>query len=155
AFGSGPLSYQWQLNGQNIAGATSSVLTEPVANAGSYDVVVSNAIGSVTSPAATIGLGIGYSFTTLAGRTPIGSTNGAGTAARFNQPFAMVFDSSGNMYVADEYNDVIRKITPAGVVSNFAGTAGVAVTADGPLATATFNVPGSLAIDASGNFYVP
>src|SRR5258708_34141994 len=53
-----------------------------------------------------------YTFTTLAGAASIGSDDGTGSAARFNYPFGVATDSSGNVYVADTYNPTIRKITP-------------------------------------------
>jgi sugar lactone lactonase YvrE len=65
----------------------------------------------------------------------------------------MVFDSSGNLYVADVWSHKIRKITPAGVVSTFAGS-GVKSSVDGIGTAATFNEPSGLAIDSAGNFYV-
>ena len=90
---------------------------------------------------------------TLAGKGGIqGSANGLDTAARFNKPFGVATDASGNVYVADAGNNHIRKITPAGLVSTFAGT-GVAGAANGP-DTATFNSPLGVALDGSGNVYV-
>src|SRR5438132_8252225 len=58
-----------------------------------------------------------YTFTTLAGQGSIGSADGTGSAARFNYPSGVATDSSGNVYVADSFNNTIRKITPAGVVT--------------------------------------
>lgn len=83
-----------------------------------------------------------------------GSADGAGAAAQFNQPIGLCFDQLGNLYVADENNHTIRKITPAGVVSTVAGIAGQAGAADGPVQVATFNRPWSVAADSSGNVYV-
>jgi hypothetical protein len=93
--------------------------------------------------------------TTFAG-SPLaeGSTNGTGTAALFDAPQGIVIDGSGNLFVADTGNVMIRKITPAGVVTTFAGSAGVAGTSDGTGGAALFVWPQSLAIDGSGNLYV-
>jgi sugar lactone lactonase YvrE len=66
----------------------------------------------------------------------------------------MTIDGSGNLFVADSGNDTIREITPAGVVTTFAGTAGVSGTAGGPAPSALFNNPTGVAIDTSGNLYV-
>lgn len=92
---------------------------------------------------------------TLAGLagTP-GKVNGAGSAARFNSPRGIVVDSSNNVYVADTSNDAIRKITPAGVVSTFAGTLGSPGTNDATGTSAGFNLPIGLTMDGAGNLYV-
>jgi sugar lactone lactonase YvrE len=92
--------------------------------------------------------------TTLAGSPGVaGSTDGIGSAARFNLPDATAVDSAGNVYVADYYNNKIRKITPAGTVTTLAGT-GTAGGADGPGATATLNHPAGVAVDSAGTVYV-
>src|SRR6266576_1561903 len=81
-----------------------------------------------------------YSFTTFAGLPP-GSTDGTGSAARFNSPGGVAVDSAGNTYVADSSNSTIRKITPLGVVTTFAGLAGSTGSANGTGSVARFNGP--------------
>lgn len=90
---------------------------------------------------------------TFAGNATAGLVNSTGTNAQFNGPQSIVMDSKGNFYVADSFNSTIRKITPAGVVSNYAGT-GVLGYANGPAATAQFYAIADLAIDAQDNIYV-
>ena len=93
--------------------------------------------------------------TTLAGLAGAqGSANGTNSAARFWQPYGVAVDSSGNVYVGDQGNDTIRKITPAGVVTTLAGLAGVQGRADGTNSTARFTAPAGVAVDSSGNVYV-
>jgi hypothetical protein len=95
-----------------------------------------------------------YVFTTIAGAASMGSTDGTDSSARFNGPWDVKVDDSGNFYVADTTNNTIRKITPAGVVTTFAGSAGNEGSADGAGSTARFNQPGGIATDSAGNVYV-
>lgn len=96
-----------------------------------------------------------YAFGTLAGSaTEIGSADGSANQARFSNPRGLALDVQGNLYVADQDNHVIRKVTPAGVVTTVAGKAGVAGSADGALSEARFNSPHGLTLDAAGNIYV-
>jgi hypothetical protein len=92
--------------------------------------------------------------TTLAGSGSSGSANGAGTAASFNFPDGVAIDTSGNVYVADASNNLIRKITSGGVVTTLAGQAGVTGSTNGTGTAASFNHPFGVAVDTSGNVYV-
>src|SRR6266508_1760997 len=93
--------------------------------------------------------------TTLAGTAgSVGSADGAGAAASFNFPSGVATDSASNVYVADTNNSTIRKITPAGVVSTLAGTAGLTGSTDATGAAARFNFPDGVATDSAGNVHV-
>jgi len=93
--------------------------------------------------------------TTLAGLVnSFGTADGTGNGARFNFPEGLAVDASGNVYVADSGNSSIRKVTPAGVVTTFAGFTGSGGAADGTGNTARFNTPTGIAIDTDGNIYV-
>jgi Immunoglobulin I-set domain/NHL repeat len=85
---------------------------------------------------------------------PAGWVDGSGTNARFDGPSGIVIGPDGNLYVADTNNHVIRRITPAGEVSTFAGTGTVAGSADGPLLSARFSRPLNLGFDSEGVLWV-
>ncbi len=91
--------------------------------------------------------------TTLAGSATAGFVNGTGTGAQFNSPIGVAVDSAGNVYVADDSNSVIRKITSAGLVTTLAGS-GTPGFADGTGASAQFSYPNGVAVDSASNVYV-
>ncbi len=83
-----------------------------------------------------------------------GTSNGTGTSAQFASPGGVAVDGSGNVYVADEGNDTIRKIAPGGVVTTIAGSPGISGTVNATGTAALFNSPAAVAVDHSGNVYV-
>jgi sugar lactone lactonase YvrE len=83
-----------------------------------------------------------------------GSADGTGTGAQFNHPAGVAVDASGNLYVADTDNHVVRTIAPSGAVSTLAGRAGASGAADGIGSAATFDSPSAIAVDSSGSLYV-
>lgn len=94
-------------------------------------------------------------ITTIAGTGVIGYTGdgGAATNARLYSPSGMAIDISGNVYLCDYGNNVVRKITAAGVISTFAGTGIAGYTGDGgPATAARFKSVQDVVIDAAGNF---
>ncbi len=102
----------------------------------------------------------GGAVSTLAGQAGIfGDSDGTGAnvgtnGARFYAPGGLTVDATGNVYVADTYNHIIRKITPGGVVSTLAGLGGLLGTVDGTNNVARFFFPQAIAVDGSGNLFV-
>lgn len=92
-------------------------------------------------------------ISTYAGTGTAGSVNGAAASSTFYKPTSLACDAAGNVFVADFTSNKIRKITPAGIVSTYAGT-GTPGSANGAAAVATFSNPNYIATDASGNVYV-
>lgn len=93
--------------------------------------------------------------TTIAGMVgQPGSADGIGTSAQFNSPVGLTVDSQGNVFVADWLNSTIRKITPNGEVSTFAGTAGKPGSEDGVGSSAQFALPRGITVDFANNLYV-
>ena len=90
---------------------------------------------------------------TLAGAREYSFADGNGKAARFRAPSGIAVDAAGNVYVGDQGNNRIRKITADGVVTTLAGTGG-AGSLDGAGKSATFKVPHGVAVDSSGRILV-
>ncbi len=108
---------------------------------------------SPLKPTHTGGIVSGAEVTTVAGSGSVGSNNGTGSTASFNDPRGMAFDILGNLYVADAANHKIRKVTPKGVVTTFAGS-GIKGATNGLETTASFSSPNAITTDVVGNFYV-
>ena len=92
-----------------------------------------------------------------------GYEDGSGSKAWFNLPSGVAVDGEGNVFVADTYNDTIRKMTSHGLVTRLAGSAGVAAlreqlpnwgSTDGTGSEARFHYPHGLALDSVGNLFV-
>ncbi len=97
---------------------------------------------------------LGSEVSTIAGSGYKGSLNGIGKSTSFNKPTGITSDNQGNFYVADAGNNLIRKITYAGIVTTLSGIADSAGYRDGPVSQALFNNPTGVATDEAGNVYV-
>jgi len=171
ATGNPPPTYQWQRepagtstwtnlsDNTTYSGSATANLTvysvTTTMSGDSFNCVVTNSAGSVTTLPAVLVVANPLVVTTLAGLAgSSGSDDGTGSSARFNDPADLTADSAGNLYVSDANNHTIRKITPAGAVTTLAGQAGVSGSSDGAASTAQFNHPTGLSVDSTGNLYV-
>lgn len=111
-----------------------------VADTGNKTVRMISAAGVVSTLAGSPGQG--------------GYVDAVGSAARFNSPYGVAVDGAGNVHVIDSGDNVLRKITPAGVVTTLAGSPGAIGLADGVGIAARFAVPFDLTVDADGNIYI-
>ena len=123
----------------------------------SYTSPIDLAIGQSMTPLAPTNSGspivAGLQVSTFAGSGSVGSADGWSTTASFNLPTVVALDSYQNIFVVDRINNKIRKITPSGLVTTFAGSGGFGAT-DGPADTATFTYPDGAIFDSQNNLYV-
>lgn len=138
------------LNGHSVLGTSSDQTVYPVRRS-LFTLSGSNPIGGDSKELRIPARGLDFVAGSIGS---LGNIDGKGTDARFNSPGSVAVATDGNVYVADRNNHVIRKISPDGVVSVFAGAPGISGSTDGPAATAKFYIPDSVAVDAAGSVYV-
>jgi hypothetical protein len=96
-----------------------------------------------------------YVWTTLAGsQGNAGGADGTNGTARFDHPFGVAVDDTGDVFVADNHNHTLRRITPAGAVTTIGGLAGAAGNEYATESAARFNYPTGVAVDGAGIVYV-
>ena len=96
-------------------------------------------------------------ISTVAGRTPLGFGGDGGPAvfAYLRYPSDVAVDGAGNLLIADTYNNRIRKVNPAGIISTVAGDGGMGgFGSDGPAASTYLNYPQRVAVDTAGNLFI-
>jgi hypothetical protein len=81
---------------------------------------------------------------------------GRATAAGLESPWGLAYDLAGNLYISDQNQQVVRKVSPAGIITAFAGTVGTfGFTGDnGPATSAQLHNPAGLAVDAGGDVFI-
>jgi NHL repeat len=127
---------------------TTALFSDPAAIVAdtSGNVYVADSLNNAIRKIATNGV-----VTTVAGQLGVaGSSNGTGTNALFNDPYGLALDAGGNLYVSDTGNEVIRKITPGGVVTLFAGMVGQAGFTNGAAGAAWFSSPLGILLASNG-----
>jgi gliding motility-associated-like protein len=163
-----------KINGTPTAASPSTIYTITGYNAsGSSTATVNITVNATNTPPAGTPPDISYAtpqvYTVGTAITPLQPTNNGGpipakaygqvtdvpvTPTGFNTPTSLAFDAAGNLYVAEFGKKIISKITPAGVVTPFAGKANISSNVDGDLSTATFGAPSGIVFDSQGNMFV-
>jgi sugar lactone lactonase YvrE len=121
-----------------------SIVVDPSGNLYAAD-PVNNVIWKMNS------VGIPIKF---AGDGSQSSVDGTGTSASFSRPTALTIDAAGNLFVVDRGSCLVRKVTPAGVVTTIAGNNMHAGYLDGKGTTAMFYDPTGIAVDIANNLYI-
>jgi len=175
-FGTGPFTFQWQLNGTNLPNNNFIITT--VAGNGSPGYSGDGGLATNTSLCAPGGVAVDASgnlfiadsgnnrirkvdtngiITTVAGNG-IGSysgDNGVATSAELSSPSGVTVDTYDNLYIVDSGNNRIRKVDTNGIITTVAGCGTSGYSGDnGPATDAKLKGPSGVAVDASGNLFI-
>jgi len=136
--------------------ATAAVLNAPegIAVDGTGNIYIADWGNNVIRKVDTFGI-----ISTIAGNDALGigysGDGGAATAAQLNGPYGIAVDDAGNIYFAEQGNNVIRKVNTSGIISTIAGNHILGYGGDGgPATAAEFYNPTGVAVDAAGNIYI-
>ncbi len=142
----------WILLVSNLLMAQAPVLKYPAKKILTLDSVIDQILPSNTG--GSVPKEIYGNTSTFAGSRTAGFVNGASNKARFNQPSKIIIDQQGNLFVSEEGNNVIRKISTDGIVSTFAGSGKEGKENNSKGTVASFHGPSGMAFDTKGNLYV-
>ena len=174
--GSGPFSYQWQLNGANLPNTNFIITTVAGTNIAGYSgdggaaiqATLSNPGGAAfdaggnlyiadTSNQRIRKVDTNGMIATVAGTNSSGFSGDGGAAinAQLYAPSGVAFDAAGNLYIADAANNRIREVDTNGIITTIAGTNSQGYSGDsGAAVNAKLNGPSGVAFDAMGNLYI-
>jgi len=174
--GSGPFSYQWQLNGTNLPNTNFIITTVAGTNSAGYSgdggaaiqATLSNPEGAAFDAGGNLYIAdtsnhrirkvdTNSMITTVAGTNSMGFSGDGGAAinAQLYDPSGVAFDAAGNLYIADTVNNRIRKVDTNGIISTIAGTNSAGYSGDsGAAVNAKLNGPSGVAFDAMSNLYI-
>jgi sugar lactone lactonase YvrE len=145
-------------DGQEATGCHRTILTvkntSPTMRGDKFRCVVSNAEGLAESLSAVLEVQVNGAFVLAGEPGQYGNADGASSLARFAYPGGLAVDSNGDFYVADSHGHTIRKVSPQGEVTTFAGRPDSKGYRDGPVHTAQFDWPRAVALGADGTLYV-
>ena len=139
-----------------VVGGVATLSTSALA-VGVHNIVAYYGGAGSYTPSASAGLFPDNTISTVAGNGTSGFSGNGGqaTSAQLQQPIDVAFDSSGDMFIADSLNHVVREVTPSGIISTYAGTGTSGNTGDGgPASSAELEQPGGLAFNAAGDLFI-
>ncbi|MES2704232.1 MAG: Ig-like domain-containing protein [Bacteroidota bacterium] len=150
----------WSSDNTAVAtvGSASGVVTAVATGTATISYVIANSCGTFTATKVlTVTCSSGETISTILGTGTAGNggSGGMGTSTAINMPWGIRADAAGNVYVCDFWNDKVRKISPSGVVTNYAGTGTSGFSGDGgPATSGSLNGPTGMAINDSGVYFV-